>query len=176
MKDNFSRNFVKHSLVATLALGGIGVAQAGTATDNLSVSATVTANCTITATSALGFGAYDPIVTNASTALNGTGTVSTTCTNGSAAVITLGQGATPAGGSSAAVPLRQMSDGGANRLAYTLFSDTDRSGVGGNTAGTGVGTTGNGTARSLTVYGSVASSQNVPAGSYTDTVIATVTF
>jgi spore coat protein U domain-containing protein, fimbrial subunit CupE1/2/3/6 len=160
---------------SALFLAASSATHAGTATSNLSVTATVSANCTIS-TAPVAFGPYDPIVTNATNPLDGTGTVTVTCTNGSAATITLGQGTNPASGSTDAAPLRQMKDAGTDVLAYTLYQDTGRTTVWGNTAGTGVADTGNGTAQAVTVYGAVTAGQNVPAGSYSDTVIATVTF
>lgn len=172
-----SRRVMQLAVASALALGssGFGVnSYAGTATSNLSVTATVSANCTIS-TAAVAFGAYDPIVAHATAALTGTGTVTVTCTNGSTGTITLGQGANANTGSTDAAPLRQMASG-VNRLAYSLYSDTARTVVFGNTAGTGVARTGTGAADAVTVYGSVAAGQNKPAGSYADTVVATVTF
>ncbi len=150
-------------------------AYAASSTANLSVTATVSANCTIS-TSALGFGSYDPVSANASTALNGTGTVTVTCTNGTSGTITLGQGSNPATGSTDAAPLRRMKDSGTDFLSYSLFSDSSRTTVWGNTSGTGVGHSGTGSATGVTVYGQVSGGQNVPAASYSDTVVATVTF
>jgi spore coat protein U-like protein len=162
-------------LVASILTAYSLSVSAGTATSNLSVTTSVAANCTIT-TSAVGFGAYDPVVTNNASALQGTGTVTVTCTSGSAGTITLGQGISANTGSSDTAPLRRMLSGTTNYLSYSLYSDTGRTTVWGNTAGTGVVRTGTGAADAVTVYGSVAPGQNVPAGSYTDTVVATVTF
>ncbi|MEH1872450.1 Csu type fimbrial protein [Nostoc sp.] len=147
-------------------------AMAGTATSNLGVSALVTANCTIS-TTPVAFGNYDPIGANASTDLNGTGSVATTCTNGSSVVITLGQGSNADTGSTDAVPLRRAMSG-SNYLSYSLYSDSARTTVWENT--TGVAVTGTGTPVSNTVYGKMVAGQNVPIGSYTDTVVATVTY
>jgi spore coat protein U-like protein len=160
---------------SALFMAASSVTNAGTATSNLSVTATVAANCTI-ATSPVAFGAYDPIVANATSPLDGSGTVTVTCTTGSAATITLGQGSNPAAGSTDAAPLRQMKDSGTHVLAYSLYQDSGRTTVWGNTSGTGVADTGSGTAQNVTVYGAVAAGQNVPAASYSDTVVATVTF
>jgi spore coat protein U-like protein len=124
----------------------------------------------------LAFGAYDPIVVNAAGALDGTGTVTTTCTNGSAATVTLGQGANAGGGSTDAVPLRRMKDGGTNYLSYDLFSDPGHTTIFGNTDETGKDVTGTGGEVPTTVYGRVPPNQNMPAGTYNDTVVATVTF
>ncbi|MCA9547038.1 MAG: spore coat protein U domain-containing protein, partial [Myxococcales bacterium] len=115
-------------------------ATAGTATDNLTVSATVSDNCSIS-TSAVAFGSYDPIVSHAAAALTGTGTVTITCTSGASAAITLGQGANAGGGSTDADPVRRMTDG-SNFLSYTLYSDAGRTTEWGNTTETDVEATG----------------------------------
>lgn len=164
-------------LATGLALGALlpaSSAVAGTDTANVAVSATVTANCTISS-SGVSFGSYDPVDTHSAAALDATGTVTVTCTNGSAGAITLGQGANADTGSTDADPARRMTDG-TNFLAYTLFQDAARTTEWGNTAATDVSHTGTGTATNITVYGRIPANQNVPAGSYTDTVVATVTF
>ncbi|MES1176164.1 MAG: spore coat U domain-containing protein [Myxococcales bacterium] len=152
-----------------------GQANAATATANLSVTATVSASCSIS-TTALGFGAYDPVATNAASPLDGTGTVIVTCTNGAAAAVTLGQGANAAAGSTDTAPVRRMKNAGGVFLSYSLYQDSAHTTVWGNTAGTSVAQTGTGTASSVTVYGRVPAAQNVASGSYSDTVVATVTF
>ncbi|SEI88474.1 Csu type fimbrial protein [Frateuria terrea] len=161
-------------LIALSSLGG--TAYAATATSDLPVSASVTATCTIDASGGLAFGAYDPVVTNASTDLTGQGTIDTTCTNGASVTVTLGQGANADTGSSDAAPVRRMLSGASDYLSYQLYSDSGRSTVWGNTAGTGAPVTGTGTVVSTTVYGLITAGQNVPSGSYSDTVVATVTF
>lgn len=151
------------------------VVYAGTATSNLTVSSSVSANCSIT-TTPLSFGEYDPVVANASANLDSTGTVSVTCTDGASATIALGQGSNADAGSTDGAPLRRMSDGGTNYLSYNLYSDSARTTAWTNDAAGDVATTGTGTADEHTIYGRVTAGQNVPAGSYNDTVIATVTF
>jgi spore coat protein U-like protein len=150
------------------------VADAATETANLSVTATVAANCTIS-TAPVAFGAYDPVTAHASADLDASGTVIVTCTSGASTGITLDQGANADAGSSDAAPLRRMADGG-NFLSYSLFADAGRTTVWGNTVGTQVAHTGTGAVTNLTVYGRVAGGQNAPIGSYADTVTATVTF
>lgn len=159
-------------LTAMAMVGVMAVPARAEQTANLEVSATVAANCTIT-TEALSFGSYDPIVANKSTALTGSGSVKVTCTNGSPVTITLGQGSNADAGSTDAAPARRMTNGAAF-LAYALFSAPEV--VWGNTEGTGVADEGTGVEETLTVYGEVAANQNVPTGSYADTVLATVTF
>jgi spore coat protein U-like protein len=152
-----------------------GQANAATATANLSVSATVAATCSIS-TTALGFGAYDPVGANNASPLDGTGTVVVTCTNGASAALTLGQGTNAGTGSTDAVPVRRMKDAAGAFLTYSLYQDAGHATIWGNTPATSVAQTGSGTAASVTVYGRVPAGQNVGSGTYTDTVVATVTF
>jgi spore coat protein U-like protein len=156
-----------------LALGVVSGTQAASPqTANLSVSATVSANCTIS-TTAVAFGQYDAIVTHASTPLDVSGKVSVTCTSGAPATITLGQGPDPTPGSTDAVPVRRMK-AGSNYLSYQLYSEGTHTTVWNND--TGVANVGTGANQDLDVFGRVAAGQNVPTGSYTDTVVATITF
>lgn len=157
-----------------LALIVGGTSLAATDTANLAVTATIANNCTISTTT-LAFGTYDPIVANKSSNLDGAGAVTVTCTNGASVAITLGQGANADAGSTDAAPLRRMVSGG-NYLSYSLFSDTQREVLWGNTAETDVEDLGSGVEEEHAVYGRIASNQNVPAGDYSDTVVATVTF
>ena len=150
-------------------------ALAGNSTANLSVTASITSNCTI-GTTALGFGAYDPI---AGTAVSGTGTVTIACTSDvTAPYVTLGQGANSHVGSTDAAPLRQLSDGASHVLTYNIYLASNHSTVWGNTGTTGqTGAAGDGTGHALTAYGQIDANQHTaPAGTYSDTVVATVTF
>lgn len=150
-------------------------AMAATATSNLSVSSNVTASCTIS-TNDISYGNYDPISTNASTDVIGTGTINYTCTAGTTGTITLGQGSNSGPGSTDASPLRRLKDSDTNYLSYQLYQDTQRTDVWGNTAGTGVAVTGTGAAQTATVYGKIVGGQNAPVASYSDTVTATITY
>jgi spore coat protein U-like protein len=154
-----------------LALGGMSGTQA--ATDNIDVTATVTANCTITA-EALALGSYDGVVVNASTPLTAESDIDVTCTQGAAATVTLGQGANAGGGSTPTNPDRRLTDG-TNFLNYGLFTENTHTDEWGDTAPTGVTHTGTGSSATLVVYGSIPAGQTVPAGAYTDTVLATIT-
>ena len=161
---------------STLALSSTLISKpafAGTASANLNVSANVTNTCEISV-EALAFGSYD-----SRTSLTGTGTITTICTNGASATITLDQGLSPKSGSTDASPLRQLaSTDGNNKLAYGLYKNGApvTANIWGNTAGTGLGITSIGQPQVTTVYGEIPESQSVPAGTYTDSVIATVTF
>jgi spore coat protein U-like protein len=173
-QNRWARNLLASAvLVAVAAMGG--TAAAGTATSNLAVSASVAANCTIDASAGtVAFGAYDPIVTNKTTDLTASGSVSTTCTKGSTATLTLGEGTNKDSTSTASAPVRRMLAGTSNYLSYQLYSDSGHTAVFENT--TGITVTGTGAAVSTPVYGVVTAGQNVPAGSYADTVVATVSF
>jgi len=158
-----------------LALGAVtGTQAASPQTANLSVTATVSANCTI-ATTAVAFGQYDPVVAQASADLPATGKVSVTCTTGAPATITLGQGVDPDPSSTDAAPVRRMK-AGTDYLSYNLYSENTHTDVWGNDATSDVENTGTGANQDITVYGLVPAGQNVPTGNYADTVVATITF
>lgn len=145
-------------------------ATAASASANLTVSATVTKNCTVS-TTALAFGSYDPVVANASANLDGTGGVTVACTRGATASIALGSGSNASGST------RRLGDGAGNFLSYELYSDSGRSSVWNTGAGTLALTAApSRAARDFTVYGRIAGNQDVPAGTYGDTVTATVNF
>lgn len=180
MKASSRRLHIRLALVAAATAGILGSSGSFAAedTENLLVSASVTATCTIS-TAPVAFGDYDP---TSATDLEGTGTVTVLCTNGTAGYVTLGEGANADATSTPDVPVRQMAGGagGAGRMTYHLYSEATHTDVWGNTPTTGLNHVGDGTATALTVYGVVPAEQNVIAGSgataYADTVVATVTF
>jgi len=175
MNKNFSHRAIHLSLVSALALSGAGFALssfAATSAADLGVSAQILDACTITATP-VNFGDYDHTAGSDKAA---SGSVTETCTNGTAAFITLGEGLNAKLASVPGVPLRQMASG-ANRMAYFLYQDSGEATLWGNTQATGVAQVGTGNAgTTLTVYGYATAGQNVPVGSYSDTVVATVNF
>jgi len=158
-----------------LGFGAASVIHAATQNADLPVTATVSANCAIS-TAAVAFGAYDSAVVNASANRDATGTVNVTCTSGASTTVTLDEGDNAGGGSTAAVPVRRMTDDGTNFIGYQLYSENTRTTLWGGTAPTGLAHTGTGLLVGLTVYGRIPGGQNVPAGNYSDTVVATVTF
>lgn len=137
---------------------------------NLAVSAAVAKNCTIT-TTPLAFGAYDPIVTNATAPLDGTGGVVVTCPKGATATIGLGLGANASGA------IRRMVLG-TDFLTYELYKDVAGGAIWGDEGADLLSPVAapSKAARTFTVYGRVAPGQDVAAGTFTDTVIATVNF
>ena len=169
-----SRNcFTARAVAAALAAATVALptgANAATVSGSLPVSATVTANCTIS-TSALAFGSVNTI---SGANVDGAGGLSITCTNGTAWSAGAGLG----GGTGASFANRRMT-AGANLLNYNLYTSAARTTVWGDgSGGTGLlAGTGSGAVQAVTVYGRVSSGQtSVPAGSYADTVAVTVTY
>jgi len=161
-------------LLAGLAAVAIAVESslsAQSATASLTISASVSKNCTIT-TSPVNFGAYDPVTANATAPRDGTGTVTITCTKGAPAKVGLGVGSNSQG------TTRRMLGGTAAYLTYELYKDSTHASVWGNTADTAldIPAAPNRNPRDFTVYGRAPAGQDAPVGAYTDTVVATVNF
>lgn len=155
---------------ALLAIAGLAPAAAfaGSGTNNLAVSATVSSSCSITSTTALAFGT----ATASSLPLDGQGALSFTCTNTTPWMV-FGDVGQNASGSQ-----RRMVNAG-QYLAYNIYSDSARSTVfpvalgslgSGNTGGTGTGLS-----QTVTVYGRIPAGTALPApGTYTDTIVLTL--
>jgi spore coat protein U-like protein len=158
--------------LGVLLIGSTNSAQAaGSATANLAVSAIINSNCTIT-TLAVGFPAYDPIVTHAAANDDSSsGSVTITCTKGASTTIGLGQGLNYSGSN-------RMADGSANFLTYGLFQDAGRTKAWGNAAPNlpPAHIAADKNPLVVPVYGRIPSAQDLPAGTYNDTVVATVNF
>lgn len=148
---------------------------AGSAASNFTVSASVTASCTISTVN-MNYGNYDPIATNATSPLTVNGGVTITCTKGTTTSIDLSPGSNAA---NAVGTTRAMATAGPDYLSYELYQDSTYTTV------WGVGNPGNAlvpaaapskAARTFTVYGRIPAGQGSTVGSYTDTVTATVNF
>ena len=137
-------------------------------TTNMQVSATAVADCSVTAGN-LAFGNYR------GAQLDQQATISIACTSvaPTSPYVTFGLGANADG------TQRRMANGTA-RLNYNLYSDSGR------TAALAADTqlpitnaapgTNNAYAGSVTVYGRIPANQDVVAGSYSDTVVVTLTY
>ena len=159
------------AVAAMIGITGAAAPVFAASSTNLGVSATVINNCLIS-TSALAFGSYDPVVGNSAADLDGTGVVSVACTKGVSPTIALGLGSNASGST------RRMGDGSGNFLSYELYQETGRVTVWGTTGGALLSPSAapSKAARDFTVYGRVTAGQDATAGSYTDTVVATVNF
>lgn len=169
-------SFIKSSLLVVLAFGGIllmpATANSATATANLVVSLTITANCTIGA-STVPFGSTSSLLT----AINQTGTLNVTCTNTTPYTVGLDGGNVATSTVTARLMAGTATGNTTTTIPYQLYSDTGRSTVWGNTSGTWVTGTGSGTSQTLTVYGQVPTATITPKpDTYQSTVIATITF
>lgn len=127
-------------------------------------SAQVSANCTVSA-SAMNFGSAGVLLGNA----DATSTIGVQCSNGVSYQVGLGDG-THASGST-----RRMAAAG-GFVAYELYRNSGRTQRWGNAAGSTVLGTGTGGMQNLTVYGRVGAQATPAAGTYTDTIVVSVTY
>ena len=165
----FTRPTLALALTAGLAAATTTLS-ASTATSTMAVSATVVNNCTIT-TNPIAFGTYDPIVAQASSPLDAPGAVVLTCTKGAVTTVGLDGGVNGTSGA------RRLASSG-SFLTYELYQDSSHSTVWGNDGAAlyNSGTSPSKDARTFQVYGRLLGGQDVPAGSYTDTITAIVNF
>jgi spore coat protein U-like protein len=167
---------MKKVLFGILTLGVVLVAAPAFAatTADVAISATVVSSCSITALP-VAFGDYDAL---SSTPDDATGSVDVTCSVGSDPKIWLGQGLNAGAGSTAAVPVRRMVNGGTNFLSYQLYQESSHTNIWGGTDGSSPAAA---TATDLnpvtsTIYGRIPINQASTLGAYSDTVVATVNF
>lgn len=146
-----------------------GATPGATGTFPFVVSASVKKSCTFTAAASdLNFGSKPGPLTSV---YDGTTTLDLNCRNGTAWTLGLSSGLHADSNG------RRMKAGTADFVRYGLFRDTGRLQPWGTTAGSDTaGGSGTGAAQPQTVYGRVPAGQNVPAGQYSDTVTATITY
>ena len=158
-------------LLVILVVSALARLKAQTATASLTVSASVTKNCTIS-TAPVTFGAYDPVAANATAPLDAIGSVTVACTKGAVAKVGLNSGANAQG------TTRRMGQGTAEYLIYEIYKDTTHATIWGDTADTAldIPAAPNRNPRTFTAYGRIAAAQDAAVGNYTDTVVATVNF
>jgi spore coat protein U-like protein len=157
---------------------------AATTTANIGVSASVSKACSITTTTPVAFGIYDPIGTNASAAMNASGSISVACSTGATGMtIALSNGTN---GTGTQRSMKLTNPAGPQLLNYTLGQPPS------NVPGTACTYTSNipwtatammtiatATSKAAQVYnvcGTIAGGQDVPAGDYADTIVATLNF
>jgi spore coat protein U-like protein len=159
--------FAVVSMAAESRLSG----QGSSSSASLTVNATVAKNCTIS-TTPVSFGQYDPVTANATSPLDGVGSVIVTCTKGAVAAVGLNVGGYPLGTG------RRMFGGTDAFLGYELYSDVARAAIWGNESGTdlNIPAAPSRSPRTFTVYGRVPAAQDAAVGNYADTVVATVNF
>jgi spore coat protein U-like protein len=138
-----------------------------TASGTTSATATVSSNCTIGSTN-VSFGSQGTLTSN----IDAQGTLSIQCTSQLPYAVSLN------GGNSGATDptLRKMTKG-ANSITYGLYRDAAHSLGWGSTSGVNTASgTGTGVAQTLTVYGRVPPQTTPKANTYSDSIIATITY
>jgi spore coat protein U-like protein len=169
MKSNARiRSGYKAALAACFLIPLANASYAASTTSTFAVQATIAATCTINSASTLNFGTLGVLASNT----DQTSTIQVACTNTTPYNI----GLDPGTGTGATVAVRKLTSG-ANTVNYTLYSDSGRTTVWGNTVSTDtVAATGNGVAQSYTVYGRIPAQTTPAPGSYADTITVTVTY
>lgn len=146
--------------VLVLTVGVAATVLADTDTGTLNVTANVVNMARITSVGDISFGDYDP--TDTTTPSDASGSVTVRATKALGYTIYIGND-------------RTMSDGSGNNLSYELYSDSARTSAWGSDLAGGESTTSAGNSPlSHTIYGRISAGQDVPAGSFSDTVTITV--
>ncbi|MET0328584.1 MAG: spore coat U domain-containing protein [Luteimonas sp.] len=158
--------------LAALVASGVALpAAAQSATTSFDVTLTITATCTINTPAATNVAFPD----SPSTAVNvdAIGQLNVNCTPGTTYNIALNPGLHAGGGG---IGARAMSSPGGTLVPYQLYQNAGHTTIWGQTPGTDtLSATGNGAVQTIPVYGRVPVT-NFPAGSYSDTVTATITY
>ncbi|WP_161989015.1 Csu type fimbrial protein [Sphingomonas glacialis] len=142
------------------------VSSSSTETTTFTITAIVQAACTVESQS-LSFGGYAGLETD------GVAVVTVTCTN----TTTYNLGLSVGDGNGATITTRRMTGPSSATLDYQLFQDSGRTTNWGDTVGADtMAGTGTGSAQSLSISGRIPSAQWVRPGSYSDVVIATVSY
>jgi spore coat protein U-like protein len=157
------------ALFAFMLWAGIGQAQAA-------------ADCSITAVS-LNFGVYDPAATSADDSV---GTVTVTCRNISGGADRINYTVMLSNGQYGTSAATRAMGAGTNRLGYNVFTDPARTqawgtGTGGTVIASGAMTVGPGNGNNVktvvhSVYGRIPQLQDAAPGTYSDTMVVTLTF
>jgi spore coat protein U-like protein len=142
---------------------------------NMPVRAQVNVNCNFTSTPTMNFASYDPADLNATAALAGSIGVNVRCTQGAVVTIGIGDGlhAGTVVGSNRAMQLGVTT----NRLGYDFYHEGTFTTLWTNSGGGLYSHTAvNNQPATVMIYGRVPGGQDVPAGTYDDTVVVTVTY
>jgi spore coat protein U-like protein len=160
------------ALIGSLLAPTLSLAQFKT--QNMPVQAQVNANCNFTTSNTMTFTGYDPS-DPAGANLDGTVLLGVRCTRGAAVTIGIGPGGNPA---AVAGSTRAMRIGAtANVLGYDFYHEAGRTTLWTDTgAGLYSFSPATNAPTSITIYGRVPGAQDVPAGTYTDTVLVTVNY
>jgi spore coat protein U-like protein len=166
------RGIAAAALCAVLALAPAAGRAATPITTTFQVQITLVASCAISANN-LNFGSGVGLLT---TAVNGTSSLSVTCSNSTP--YTLGLDGGNVSGSTVTARLMAGTSTGntGTTMDFQLYTDTGHTTVWGNSSGSWVSGTGNGSAQSFTVYGQVPTQTTPKPDTYQTTITATVTY
>ncbi|QND55112.1 spore coat U domain-containing protein (plasmid) [Phyllobacterium sp. 628] len=164
--------FSKQAIIVAGVVAALGFSNpvfAATATGSFTVQITIQSSCILVSAATLTFTSVGVIAAND----DSSSALSVQCTNTTPYNIGLDAGT----GAGASVAARKMTGPAGALVTYSLYSDTSRSALWGQTIGTDtVAGTGNGAAQPYTVYGRVPPQTTPAAGAYTDTVTVTITY
>jgi spore coat protein U-like protein len=164
-------NILKSSLLAAaVAATGLSTAHAGSDQADFGVQLVVQNVCTITAGGTAADMDFGTTPGNIAAPIDASTDLTVNCNNGAVYDIGLGLGGNATGGQ------RRMFNG-TQYVNYDLYQDAGRNTAwGAQGSGTEQGGTGTNAAQTVTVYGRVPSGQSIGAGTYSDTVTATIEF
>jgi spore coat protein U-like protein len=129
------------------------------------VSANVETNCELAAAD-IDFGSHGALAG----AVSATGQLGVRCTPDAGFAIALGNGNTGTGPTAREMTL------GPNAITYGLYSDAGHTQPWGESGGTTIAGTGSGLEQLFTIYGRVPPQPTPPPGTYSDTIVVTVTY
>lgn len=132
---------------------------------SFNITAYVQTSCQVTA-APLDFGTTGLL----DAAVSSSSSLSITCPNTTSYSVALSPGSAGAG------PTARTMKKGSEAITYGLYRDSNMSQPWGDTVGTTLGNTGTGSAQSIPVYGRVPVQDTPSSGTYTDTVVVTVTY
>lgn len=168
---NYTANYSGSNIAVDYVYYSAGVNCPATAPKSVqpafNLSATVQAACNVNATN-MNFGSLTLLNAN----VDATSTITAQCTNSTPFNIGLNTG----NGSGATVTARKMTNG-TKTIVYSLYQNTARTTIWGNTVGTDTASgMGIGANQYLTVYGRVPPQVTPAPATYTDTIIVTITY
>lgn len=168
---SYSTSFPSSSAGVYLRYGKKGGAACDTGGSNahtsFTVSATVLSTCNVGATN-VSFGTVGVVSSN----VDATSTVSAQCSISLPYTLSLN-----GGNAGATDPTQRKMSKAAENITYGLYKDSARAQPWGNTIGTNtVAGTGTGLSQNVTVYGRVPSQTTGSPGTYSDTIVVTVTY
>ncbi len=154
------------TLTASFDLQSCTTGLAATTTSSTQVTASVVKSCDVSASN-LGFGSVGTL----STAVTGQSALSLLCTKGTGYTVALDGGL-----SGATDPTARQMTGGGEAVTYGLYRDGGRTKPWGTSATATMGGTGTASRQSIPVYGLVPAQKTPSPGTYSDTVVVTVTY